>query len=331
MTTNSVNQQMSFPTEKIDVSIEKVDNSISIVDKNQEKEIKEVIEIINEAITHLDKALSKISTASDIGLFDFLCDGGCITSMIKQDKMEEANREIRLTNSYVKKLKEELKDVENIDNIEISNLLSFMDVFFDNVFSDIMVQNKIAKAERDCKKARRQLVTLKKDLMDRLDPKKISEIKAEKDVKKDKQEDLKAAFEACTNAIESLQKNIRPLEKAINCVGDESILCCFGCFGFMFIEAKVDKVKSRLRSSNRDLDTLDKKLKNVSIDITNRSEYLKFMEISSDIIACNGTSFDNEAGKILIKAKNSCLESIKEIESIRDELQGKIVKRNICI
>lgn len=88
--------------------------------------------------------MSKISNASNWGLYDTLCGGGCISSMIKQDNMTDANREMALANRCVKKLKEEIKDVDNIETIEISELLSFMDVFFDNIFSDMMVQSKIA-------------------------------------------------------------------------------------------------------------------------------------------------------------------------------------------
>jgi len=329
MSLNSKVQQISIPTEKMNVSIEKMENSA--VEKKQEKEIEEVIEIINDAILHLDRALSKISTASDWGLYDTLCGGGCLSSLIKQGNMDDANREMVLANKSIEKLKEEIKDVENVDTIEVSELLSFMDAFFDNIFSDIMVQNKIAVAERNCRKARNQLVNLRKELKERLEPKPISEIQAEKKIKKDKEEDIKAAFESCTDAIEALQKTIRPLEKAIDFVGDDSIICCFGCLGYLFTESKIDNVKMKMRYSNRVLDILNKRLKNVSIDTSNRSEYLKYIEISNDILSCNGTSFDNEAGRIFSQAKSSCLKSIKEIESIRDELKEKVKKRNYNI
>ena len=293
--------------------------------KNQEKEIKEAIEVINEAILHLDKALSKISNASNWGLYDTLCGGGCISSMIKQDNMTDANREMALANRCVKKLKEEIKDVDNIETIEISELLSFMDVFFDNIFSDMMVQSKIAQAERNCRKARRQLDSLRKELKERLEPKTASEMK----VKKDREEDIIEAFEASNKAIGCLRKNIKKLNGAIDWAGDDTCICCFGCLGYMLIEGKIDTLKTKLRESNRALNALNKSLKKVSIDISNRSEYLKFMEMSNDILACENTAFDKYVSNTFRKAKNSCLQSISEIESIRKELKEIITKRDI--
>ena len=150
--------------------------SNSTIDKNQEKEIKEVIEIINETLLHLDKAISKISSASGWGVYDTLFGGGIISSMVKQDKMSDSNREIELANRCIKKLKNEIKDITVVDSIQVSNLLANMDVFFDNIFSDMKVQKKIAEAERNCKKARRQLVALRTELNERLEPKPISQI-----------------------------------------------------------------------------------------------------------------------------------------------------------
>jgi len=305
-----------IPTEKKDV-------------KNQEKEIKEAIEVINEAILHLDKALSKISKASDWGMYDTLCGGGCLSSMIKQDNMTDANREIALANRSLKKLKEEIKDVDNIESIEVSDLLSTMDVFFDNIFSDMMVQSKIAQAERNCRKVRRQLDSLRKDLKERLDPKTVSEMQSEMKIKKDREEDIIEAFEASNKAIECLQKNIKKLNGAIEWAGDDTCICCFGCLGYMMIEGKLDTLKTKLRESNRALNRLNKSLKKVNIDVSNRSEYLKFMEKSNDILACESTAFDKYASNDFRKAKDSCLQSITEIESIRKELKEIIVKRDI--
>jgi len=306
----------SIPSEKKDI-------------KNQEKEIKEAIEVINEAILHLDRAISKISSASDWGMYDTLCDGGCLSSMIKQDKMTEANREMALANKSVKKLKEEIKDIENIEAIEISELLSFMDVFFDNIFSDMMVQSKIAEAERKCKKARRQLDTLRKELKERLEPKTISEMQSEKKFKMDQEENIKKAFEVSNKSIEILQSSIRKFDKAIEWTSDDSCICCFGCLGFMFVDGKVNDLKIKLRTSIRTLDELTNNLKKVSIDISNRSEYLKFIDMSKDIVSCNNTSFDRYASNTFREAKKSCLQSISEIESIRNELKDLLVKKNI--
>jgi len=299
--------------------------SNSTIDKNQEKEIKEVIEIINETLLHLDKAISKISSASGWGVYDTLFGGGIISSMVKQDKMSDSNREIELANRCIKKLKNEIKDITVVDSIQVSNLLANMDVFFDNIFSDMKVQKKIAEAERNCKKARRQLVALRTELNERLEPKPISQIPAEKEIQKDREEDIKAAMEACSNALLSLKNSDRSLEKAISYLKESMITRSFA-IGYLVTDSKVEKAKMKLRSSNRDLDTLHKKLKNVSIDTTNRSNYLKFIEISKEILDYNESTFDKEASKIYSEAKSSCVKSIKEVESFKDELERKISK-----
>lgn len=297
--------------------------------KNQEEEIKEAIEVIDEAIFHLDNAIRKISSASNWGFYDAFFEGGCISSLVKRDRMDEANREMSLANECVKKLKEELKDIENLEAVEVSELLSFMDIFFDNIFSDIMVQNKIAEVERKCKKARRQLETLKKDLKKRLEPKTISDTECEKKMGMDEEEDIKKAFDASNSAIEILKKSIPKFNKAIDSTSDDICMYFFGCLGFMLVENKVNALKSQLRASKQALDNLNKCLKLVNIDISNRSEYLKFIEESEDILSCDNTSFDRQACNVFRDAKKSCIKSISEIESIRNELKDMLVKKNI--
>jgi len=320
-------EQMALPTKEMDITISK--EKIELDVNNQEKEIKEVIEVIDETLVHLNNAIKRISNASDWGVYDTVCGGGCLSSMAKQDNMQDANREMRLANKCVEKLKKELNDVENIETVNISEFLSSMDIFFDNIFTDMMVQKKIADAERNCKKARRQLINLKNNLQERLNPKTISDMKAEEKIKKDQDEDIKAAFESSNRAIECLQANIRPLQKAIDFVGDDSLIFCCGCLGYEISETRLNEAKMKLRSSLRALDDFTKKLKKVTIDTTNRSEYLKFIEISRDIIECNSTSFDSKAKYTFSNAKRSCIASISEIESIRNELKDILVKKNI--
>ncbi len=312
-------EQISTPTEKMNVTIsaEKKEQEEMVV-KNQAKEIREAIAVIDEAIIYLNHAIRRIECASAIGFYDTYCGGGFIYSMMKQDDMKSANSDIRLANKCITKLKEEIKDVEHIETMNLSDLLSFVDVFHDNFFADLMVQQKIEDAEGKCKKVRRKLDDLRKKLRDSLSP--------EDKTKKEIEEDIKAAFEASNKAIECLQESIRPLEKAAKKIGGDS-----SWFRNMSIDIKVDDAKIKLRKSVRVLNNLTNKLKTANIDTTKRSEYLKFIDMSNDIISSNNTSYDKKACDEFINAKTSCLKSICEIESIINELKEISVKKDICL
>ncbi len=101
-----------------------------------------VLESANAVLTYLDKADSW-STA-DFFLDSFLVD------MAKHDNIDKATAEINNLQTLLGKFRSELADVTIDKNIDISidSFTSFADFFWDGIFSNLAVQEKISSATR---------------------------------------------------------------------------------------------------------------------------------------------------------------------------------------
>ena len=136
--------------------------------KDKKKEIKEAMQAADEALTHLRKAKKFLNSANNWGLIDVF-GGGFLSSALKQGNMCDARREINLSKDALKKLNDELKDINvKVEPLKTGGFLDFTDMFMDNMFSDIMVQTKIADTKNSCKKTIHDVERIKKDLEDRL-------------------------------------------------------------------------------------------------------------------------------------------------------------------
>ncbi|WP_286909417.1 hypothetical protein [Clostridium sp. UBA1652] len=95
----------------------------------------------------LEEAKKEFESAKSWGTLDMF-GGGVMSSMIKRGHIENANRVLNEVQYLVKSFKKELNDVNiSLDMKYVSGDFSDMtDIFFDNFFSDIMVQDKINNA-----------------------------------------------------------------------------------------------------------------------------------------------------------------------------------------
>ena len=109
-------------------------------DKRMEKEVREAVAAGERALGSLRNAQKCLDGAKNWGIVDML-GGGLVSSLVKRSKMDEAKADLR-------KFQKELRDVSvSMDlRMEIGSFLSFADVFFDNLFVDVMVQSKINEA-----------------------------------------------------------------------------------------------------------------------------------------------------------------------------------------
>ena len=112
-----------------------------------DKELKEAVNAGDSLIEVLEEAKKEFESAKGWGTMDML-GGGFMTSMIKRGHIENANRVLNEVQYLVKSFKKELNDVNvSLDMKYVSGDFSDMtDIFFDNFFSDIMVQDKINNA-----------------------------------------------------------------------------------------------------------------------------------------------------------------------------------------
>ena len=116
--------------------------------KNREKEINEALAAGYAVIDSLKQVQNSLHSASNWGTYDML-GGGFIATMAKHSRIDEAKDEIDRTQSMLRKFHRELKDVGSTANIniEIGSFLTFADYFFDGIFADWSVQNRINDAE----------------------------------------------------------------------------------------------------------------------------------------------------------------------------------------
>lgn len=117
-------------------------------------EIHEAIEACDQVLNHMYASKKYISSAKNWGIFDIIA-GGLITSIIKRNKMSNAQHEIDMAKSALVNLKSELSDISEIMDIDINVgiILDVSDIFFDNVFSDIIAQGKINRFRNDLEHA----------------------------------------------------------------------------------------------------------------------------------------------------------------------------------
>lgn len=111
---------------------------------DKEKEIKEAKAAAVEVLLRLDEALKSLKDASSVSVWDMV-GGGSFFSVIKRKHMQEANLNIKEASIYLKCLNEELDDIGMKLPKEISDTMSdnVMDIYFDNIFTDIRVAGEI--------------------------------------------------------------------------------------------------------------------------------------------------------------------------------------------
>ena len=104
------------------------------------REIREAIEAGEQALSSLRAAKSKLDSARMWGVADLL-GGGMITSMVKHGTIHSANEWMDAAN------RELAADVSDEGfYVKTGDLLTFLDLFCDNFFSDFLMQNRINEA-----------------------------------------------------------------------------------------------------------------------------------------------------------------------------------------
>ncbi|MGN1398677.1 MAG: hypothetical protein ACI4WG_01565 [Erysipelotrichaceae bacterium] len=117
----------------------------------------EKIEIIDagyQALDCLNEALVKLNQASGLGVVDIL-GGGFFASILKREKMKQANQSIEKAKRALVKFNDELDDVYTQDeySIDTDDFLNTADWLFDNMMVDILVQQRIETSKKNIKEA----------------------------------------------------------------------------------------------------------------------------------------------------------------------------------
>ena len=131
------------------------------------KELKEARSAADISIAKIDCGLSQLESASSWGIFDIL-GGGLFSSLVKRNKIGEANLSLEEISTRLKALNKELSDVDISLPDAIPDRLSdeLFDLVFDNIFTDIRVQGEIKENLVALKELRYAIVEIR-DKVDR--------------------------------------------------------------------------------------------------------------------------------------------------------------------
>ena len=108
------------------------------------KEIKEAREALLDLQDEIDSVIKETESASKWGIFDIFADSSLV-SFVKRGKIKDINSGLEIIRKKLEIAKKELGDVRiNLDE-EISDTSYdfFVDVIFDNIFTDLRVNREI--------------------------------------------------------------------------------------------------------------------------------------------------------------------------------------------
>ena len=126
---------------------------------SQQKEIGEAILAGNAAFAIAEKILSELDSADGWNTWDMFGGGGLITHMAKHEHLDDAQDLVETLQDKLRSFKTELADVSiNTDmQVNIDGFLRFADYFFDGLFADWAVADRISESMGAVQKTRNQI------------------------------------------------------------------------------------------------------------------------------------------------------------------------------
>ena len=114
----------------------------------QKQEIWEAISAGYSARSTADRILSELEDADGWNTWDILGGGGIITHMAKHSHLDEAQDLVQELQSQLRRFKTELADIQISANMQVNidGFLRFADYFFDGLFADWAVGDKISQS-----------------------------------------------------------------------------------------------------------------------------------------------------------------------------------------
>jgi len=114
----------------------------------QSKETREAIQAGREALRDVESIQSALSSAEGWGTFD-LFGGDTIATLVKHSHLDEAQRQVTSLQRSLSRFRTELADITVYTDlhIQIDGFLRFADYFFDGVFADWAVLDRIHNSQ----------------------------------------------------------------------------------------------------------------------------------------------------------------------------------------
>jgi hypothetical protein len=129
--------------------------------ENQLKEMNEALAAGEKALNIIDRVLSNLDSAEGWGTWD-LMGGGLISGMAKHSHLDEAQKLVEDLQVQLRRFKTELTDVTIDADIQVSidGFLYFADYFFDGLFADWAVLDKINQSQTKVKDTKDQIISV---------------------------------------------------------------------------------------------------------------------------------------------------------------------------
>lgn len=112
---------------------------------DNQKELREAISAGERALFSLRAAQDQLRRAGNWGVADLL-GGGMLTAFLKHQRLGEAEQSLQIAQNDLRRFQNELRDIDQMADLDISDFLAFADYFFDGIVADLMVQSKIRQA-----------------------------------------------------------------------------------------------------------------------------------------------------------------------------------------
>ncbi|SCI75007.1 Uncharacterised protein [uncultured Clostridium sp.] len=134
----------------------------------EKKEIEEAEGAGRDLLRAANLAKDSLNSAKNWGIFD-IAGGDMLSSIAKHNKINEAEAQFRRVSSLISRFNKELGDIK-FEGLSFSTTTIAFDIFFDNIFTDFSVQNKINSSLDNI----RNLIRRVEDILSTLNSKKIS-------------------------------------------------------------------------------------------------------------------------------------------------------------
>lgn len=125
----------------------------------QKQEIGEAISAGCSARGTADRILSELDSADGWNTWDMIGGGGIITHMAKHSHLDEAQDLVNELQSKLRRFKTELADIQISANMQVNidGFLRFADYFFDGLFADWAVGDKISQSMNSVSSTKSQI------------------------------------------------------------------------------------------------------------------------------------------------------------------------------
>ena len=126
--------------------------------ESQKRELREAVSAGNSALSTANHVLSSLDSAEGWGTWD-LFGGGLISDLAKHSHLDEAQGNIEHLQSQLRRFKTELADVRISADMQVNvdGFLRFADYFFDGLFADWAVLDRINQSQEQVHSTKRQI------------------------------------------------------------------------------------------------------------------------------------------------------------------------------